>query len=80
MKIYSIYDIVSGEYGNPFCAINHEDCKRKLSYHQQGNPFAKDLKVFLVGEFNVDSGVIMPISCPEFMFNVADLLNNGDLE
>lgn len=77
MKIYSMYDIVSCEYGTPFTAINYDDCKRKLAYSQQSNPFCKDIKVFYVGDFCVDTGTIVAAPKAEFMFNLIDIVSNN---
>lgn len=72
-SIYTIYDVCTSEYGVPFVAINDDDCKRLVAVNMINNPYHRDLKLFRVGDFNVDTGVITPCS-PVFMANVTDLI------
>lgn len=81
LRTYCLYDTCVGEYGQLFHAIHHEDCKRKLAVSQRSNPFLGDLKLFYVGDFEVDTGHFNSIN-PEFVCNLSDIcspleVNNG---
>lgn len=76
MIVYSLYDVCTSEYGNPFTAINDEDCKRRLRVQLKGNPFYKDLKLFEIGAFLSDTGAINPCVSPNFVCNVSDIFED----
>lgn len=73
MNYYTLYDVVTGEYGVLFNAVNHDDVKRKLAFSQQSNPYIGDLKLFFVGEFDRDKGIIH-CDKPEFLCNLSDIV------
>lgn len=67
MKIYTMYDRVVGQYGNPFFAINEADCIRRLGYSQKDNPFFADLDLYYIGDYDIDTGAIVPVEKPVFV-------------
>lgn len=71
-KMYSIFDRVTGTYGEPFLAVNDEDCKRKTAYSMRNNPYKDDLCLYAVGIFDVATGDISCPSKPEFVCNLND--------
>lgn len=75
MKYYCLFDVVVGEYGQLFTAINDSDCIRKLAYSQRENPFTGDLKLFYVGEFDVESGKF--VCGLKFVANMVDVMSTG---
>lgn len=76
MKYYCLYDVCTSEYGVLFGAYNDEDCRRKLAFSQQSNPYLQDLKLFRVGEVSPDTGVFTMCGSgnPEFICNMTDIV------
>lgn len=55
--IYSIYDRVSGQYGEPWISQNDATAVRKFNYLMQNSPMVNsDCELYKVGAFNSDKG------------------------
>lgn len=73
--LYSVYDRVTNVYGEPFVAVNKEDCFRRCAFSFRSNPYAKDLMLYCVGSFNPDTGSVGPCVTPVFVCNIIDLIS-----
>nr|USL90219.1 MAG: nonstructural protein [Microviridae sp.] len=80
MKIYSMLDVCTGEYGVPFFAVNTDDCKRRIAYDLRNHPFTRDLRLFEIGEFDVDTGGINTPEHPVFIDVVSDIIGEQSAE
>lgn len=76
--LYTIYDRITGGYGEVFMAVNDDDCKRKVAYSMQSNPYKEDLQLFAVGSFNIEFGVINAAEKPIFLCNILDCYLDGE--
>lgn len=61
--MYSIQDVLSG-FGNPILAPNEELMKRNYKAIAQNKTYdeAKDMRLFVVGEFDLETGEVTPIT------------------
>lgn len=68
LEIYSMFDRVAGQFGSPFLQNNQAEAIRKFNYVVSQSPMvAGDLDLFLIGFFDIDTGVISPCSQPQFV-------------
>lgn len=67
--IYSVFDSVSGLYGNPFIAVN--ECVAIRSYMEfVNNSYSgKDCALYKLGEFDNSVGITVHFEHPEFITN-----------
>ncbi len=73
-EMYSIFDKVAGVYSEPFLAVNGATAVRRFQWQmQQSTMVAGDCALYKVGEFNVDTGSIVP--CVTFVCNYEVLSN-----
>lgn len=61
-RIYSIFDRVTSTYGDPFIAVNDDDCKRKVAYSFKDNPYKIDLVLYCLGDLSLETGIISTVS------------------
>lgn len=67
-KMFSIYDRVSGLYGELFFAQKEELAIRRFNYLMKNSPMvAPDCDLYCVGDFNSDTGLITALSKPVFI-------------
>lgn len=67
-EVYSIFDRVAGTYSEPFLALKKELAIRKFRYLLQNSPMvASDCDLYLIGTFDSDSGLIVPVEKPVFL-------------
>ncbi|WGL31390.1 nonstructural protein [Dipodfec virus UOA04_Rod_1011] len=78
LDLYTIFDRVTGGYGEVFMAHNDDDCKRKVAYSMQSNPYKADLQLFKLGTFNTEFGNISAVEKPLFLCNVLDCYSEGE--
>lgn len=69
MKIYTVYDRVTQVYGTPWYAHNHGDARRAFYNGYYKSPYADDMQLYYLGEFDEVDGVILSISKPDFVSN-----------
>lgn len=68
MKLYSIYDRVSGVYGAPFVQIKEDQAIRQFNYLMNNSPMVRDdCELYYLGSFEEDSGLIFPETKPVFV-------------
>lgn len=68
--LYSIKDNVTGKYGDIYIAINENQAVRQFDLICSKSDFAKDLSLFALGNYNLDTGVIE--SSVDFIKNGVD--------
>lgn len=58
MKLYSVYDVVSKSYSEPFCAAAGEVAKRNFRYTMKkyDDYFVEDMELHFIGEFDNMTG------------------------
>ena len=69
LKIYSIYDKVTGQFANPFYQLNDGSAERffiNLSNYGDNKTVSADWQLYYLGTFNVDTGDINSVK-PEFV-------------
>ncbi|UPW41967.1 nonstructural protein [Dipodfec virus RodF1_53] len=78
--MYSIYDTVSGLFDAPFLSSNNGLAIRFLSdtLNRGDNVIRRhpsDYKLYLVGSYVRNDGIIVPLSKPKFIINISDVLD-----
>lgn len=72
--MYAIFDKVAGVYSEPFLAVNCGTAVRRFQWQmEQSTMVAGDCALYMVGEFNVDTAVIVP--CVTFVCNYEVMSN-----
>lgn len=71
-NIYSIFDRVTGNYGDLCLFRNDEDAKRRVAYSMKENPYKEDLQLYCLGEYNVETGELLPKAKPAFICGVIE--------
>lgn len=67
-EMYSIFDKIAGMYSEPFLAVNGATAQRRFQWQmQQSTMVAGDCALYKVGDFDVDTGKIVP--CVTFVCN-----------
>lgn len=59
MKLYSIYDKKAKQFSDPTMCINDDVAKRMMQQTLSKTMFPDDYELYMVGEFDVDSGFIV---------------------
>ncbi len=58
-RVYSIFDRVTGLYGEPFIAVNEEMAKRRFNYLMDNSPMVNaDCQLYYLGDFDSVNGTI----------------------
>lgn len=76
-SVYSIMDVKAAVFGRPFVQLNNavamrtfsdlaKDAQSEISRHPE------DFKLFRLGEFDDNSGVLSPVAQPEFLASGSD--------
>lgn len=62
MKLFSVYDVTSKSYSEPFCAPAEEVAKRNFRFTmtRYDDFFVKDMVLVYIGEFDISDGVLYP--------------------
>lgn len=77
MELYAIKDIKANQFGDPFTAINEAVAIRRFFYFgKSATMIANDLELWKVGDFDLDSGVIIPANV--FVCAWSDTLEGED--
>lgn len=59
VRLYSIFDRVSGTYGEPFSALKDELAIRRFDYLMANSPMvASDCDLYFLGSFDTNFGTI----------------------
>lgn len=59
--LYSIYDKVACNFGEPFIAINEQVAERRFNFLMTNAPMVStDCQLFKIGEFDVETGDCFP--------------------
>lgn len=70
-KLYSIFDRVAGTYGEPFLALKPELAIRRFRYLMDNTPMvASDCDLFCLGSCDLESGVVVGLEKPEFVYRM----------
>jgi hypothetical protein len=62
--LYSIYDTCSEVFNKPFTEHNNNSATRAFNQAMAENPNKNDYALFCVGEWNDNSGEIVPLKVP----------------
>lgn len=82
-EIYAIRDEVGGFYEQPFLAHNRTYAERMLCDYARCQPnsqvvlHSSDYSLYLLGAFNVVTGVIQSLTIPEFVNRVSAYVVSG---
>lgn len=79
--VCTIYDVATRVYVHPLaCVASVAQLKREMTeYVNQDNKqtppqqYPEDFEVYRLGEFDDESGVLVPIAPPERLFRLSDL-------
>lgn len=71
-QLHAVKDNVTGRFSEPKLFINEADAKRWFVSLSKESPFAKDLALYKVGDFDIIQGKIEP--CNSFMLNGGDIV------
>lgn len=58
--LYAVQDTMIG-FGTPFIKINEEVAKRDYKNFLQAEPNRKDMRLFKLGEYDDETGIIDPV-------------------
>lgn len=67
MVLWCVYDRVSGLYSYPLCAINKDVAERDFLSYASESPFVDDIELYIVGEFNQQTGEVVCYDKPFFV-------------
>lgn len=73
--IFTIFDRITGSYGELSLETNVESAKRHFSLLCSKNPYGLDFELYRVGDYDTDTGLIRSCSKPEFVCRYE--VNNG---
>ena len=69
-NMYTIFDRVTTQYGEPFLAVSDETATRKFNYLMSNAPMvAGDCQLYKLGEFDNTTGDLVVIDKPLFICN-----------
>lgn len=80
LEYYSIRDVKSSRFMNPFSAVNKELAERVIylqlndDHSSLVTAFPADFELYFIGTFDDSTGVIEPVK-PVFISNILDILN-----
>lgn len=67
MKLYVVYDRVSGSYGLPVAMANDGVAVRAFNHQQETAPFAQDMELYCVGGYDESLAFVAGLDKPEFV-------------
>lgn len=73
--VYNILDVVSNTFSFPFVSFNHDTAKRSFYANMVKNPFAHDMQLYCIGEYDDNIGLVLSAVKPEriTIFNSDDM-------
>ena len=80
IKIFSINDVKAASFGQPFFAMNKGIAVRMFSdlVNDKNSMVSKhpdDFKLYMLGEFDDNSGGLSPVAQPEFLHSASEFVN-----
>lgn len=80
IKIFSINDVKALSFGQPFFAVNKGIAVRMFSdlVNDKNSMVSKhpdDFKLYMLGEFDDNSGGLSPVAQPEFLHSASEFVN-----
>ena len=84
-KVYAMYDVKANFYHPPIVLANDEVLKRAIisQYKDSDNQvsqFPEDFKIYCIGDYDDNSGVIKPLSPIRHVTTVAELIVMVDIK
>lgn len=81
LKVFSIFDEKASVFSQPFFSTHNGTALRSFSdlVGEPGNNVSKhpaDFKLYLLGEFDDNSGVLLSKPQPEFLANATDFVKS----
>lgn len=78
MNVYTVRDQKAEAYLRPFfCKTNGEALRAIMDVlgdrNHQFTKYPEDFAVFRIGEFNEETGMLIPLQQIEFMWNIIDI-------
>lgn len=68
--VYSIFDKVTCNYSEPFLAVNNATAERRFTYTMQHSKMiSADCQLYMLGEFDSNTGAMQIADKPIFMCN-----------
>lgn len=61
MKLYVVYDRVSGTFGMPVAIQNDNAAKRAFLSQQKGQPYSDDMELYGIGSYDPDTGTLQQV-------------------
>ncbi|UPW40851.1 nonstructural protein [Sigmofec virus UA08Rod_6488] len=74
LQFFSIYDRITGNYGNMFFAANIDDAKRRAGVAFKDNPYRGDFELYHCGAFNQEHGLLSAFDKPVFLCSVVEVI------
>lgn len=72
--LYSIFDRVTAQYGEPFLSVNDATAQRKFNYlMSNAKMVANDCQLYKLAEYSSDSGELVSFNKPLFICNYMEV-------
>lgn len=85
-RIYAIYDAKANRFAPPFTVVNDEVAKRTLAHTFVNvgdcplTQYPGDFSLFALGEFEEDTGDIMPFDCKQNLGTVLQIMSGFSVD
>jgi hypothetical protein len=77
MELYSVRDICTERYSNPFLAETDKAAIRAFEKDRQSQPFPDDFELYLVGAFDTQSGVLTALDRGPVLISDSEIQKNA---
>ena len=81
VKVFSIHDVKASTFGQPFFAVNKGIAVRMFAdlvgdKQSMVSKHPDDFKLYLLGDFDDNSGGLSPLAQPEFLHSASEFVNS----
>lgn len=80
LQVFAIYDSKVKDFANPFFMHSKGELQRGFTElvndpKTKLNKYPEDFSVFHLGEYNSESGALIPLQAPERLFTALEVIN-----
>ena len=75
--LYTVYDRVAGTYSVPFASANRSTAEREFLETCSKSPYKLDFEMYVIGLYDVVSGVIEAYEKPDFVRRYDEVTDNA---
>lgn len=78
LKLYSVFDRITGLYEPPVAVYNEDMAIRNFNYSMSKSPMVQgDCELYYLGQYDTEHGILYPEASPVFVTRYSEVKDNG---